>query len=335
MKNQKFGIEIELTGLTREKAAKVVANYFNSHSDRVGNGYDIYEIVDDQSRRWKVMNDASICAEKKVTGEYISAEDVYRVELVSPICTYDDIPKIQEIVRLLRKSGAIANNSTGIHIHIDASNHNPNTLRTLTNIIRSKEDILYKALQVGEGRAYDYCRKVNDGFIDRINRRKPRTLQQLNDIWYNGRDGSSQHYHSSRYHALNLHSVFQKGTVEFRLFNGTTHAGKIKSYIQLALAISHQALTQRYASPSRTQSENEKYTFRTWLLRLGLIGDEFKTARQHLLANLEGNIAWKDPTQANRTQVNVSVTESSDDIVTSDINHDEDEIEEYDMSMTM
>ena len=51
---------------------------------------------------------------------------------------------------------------------------------------------------------------------------------------------------------------------------------------------------------TRTQSENEKYTFRTWLLRLGLIGDEFKTARQHLLKNLEGNIAWKDPAQAIR-----------------------------------
>ncbi len=33
-------------------------------------------------------------------------------------------------------------------------------------------------------------------------------------------------------------------------------------------------------------------------MRLGLIGDEFKTARQHLLKNLEGNIAWRDPAQA-------------------------------------
>ena len=39
---------------------------------------------------------------------------------------------------------------------------------------------------------------------------------------------------------------------------------------------------------------------RTWLLRLGFIGDEFKTARHHLLKNLEGNIAWKDPAQADK-----------------------------------
>ena len=52
------------------------------------------------------------------------------------------------------------------------------------------------------------------------------------------------------------------------------------------------------ASRTRTQSTNEKYTFRTWLLRLGMIGEEFKTARKHLLKNLDGNIAWRDPAQA-------------------------------------
>ncbi|HQK35719.1 MAG TPA: amidoligase family protein, partial [Spirochaetales bacterium] len=98
----------------------------------------------------------------------------------------------------------------------------------------------------------------------------------------------------------NLHSVFQKGTIEFRLFNSTTHAGKIKAYIQLCLAISAQALNQRCASRQKTRSTNEKYTFRTWLLRLGLIGDEFKTARLHLLEHLDGCIAWKDPAQALR-----------------------------------
>lgn len=84
------------------------------------------------------------------------------------------------------------------------------------------------------------------------------------------------------------------------MFNSTLHAGEVKSYIQLCLAISHQALVQQRAMRTRTQSDNEKYTFRTWLLRLGLIGDEFKTARQHLLKNLEGNIAWRDPAQARR-----------------------------------
>ena len=92
--------------------------------------------------------------------------------------------------------------------------------------------------------------------------------------------------------------MFQKGTVEFRAFNGEIHAGKIKAYIQFCLAITAQALNQRYASPAKTVTDNEKYSFRVWLLRLGMIGDEFKTARLHLLNHLDGNVAWRDPAQA-------------------------------------
>jgi hypothetical protein len=164
----------------------------------------------------------------------------------------------------------------------------------------AKEDMIYKALKVSRGRESHYCRKIDPAFLERLNRQKPATLDRLKNLWYNGRDGSREHYHDSRYHCLNLHSVFQKGTVEFRAFNGELHAGKIKAYIQFCLAMTAQALNQRSASPTKTQSSNEKYTFRVWLLRLGMIGDEFKTARKHLLDHLEGCIAWKDPAQAQR-----------------------------------
>lgn len=76
-----------------------------------------------------------------------------------------------------------------------------------------------------------------------------------------GNDGSHRHYHDSRYHCLNLHSVFQKGTIEFRLFNSTTHAGKVKTYIQFCLAISGQALNQTCAATRKTTSTNENIPF--------------------------------------------------------------------------
>ena len=142
------------------------------------------------------------------------------------------------------------------------------------------------------------CKKADTRFLDDVNRKRPHSMQELERLWYNGPSGRSYHYNDTRYHALNLHSVFSKGTIEFRLFNSTLHAGKVKAYIQLCLAISHQALEQKRAQPTQTHSSNEKYTFRTWLLRLGMIGDEFKTARLHLLNHLEGNIAWRDPAQA-------------------------------------
>lgn len=62
--------------------------------------------------------------------------------------------------------------------------------------------------------------------MQELNRKKPKSLEEVSRIWYKGGDGRHRHYHESRYHCLNLHSVFQKGTIEFRLFNSTTHAGK-------------------------------------------------------------------------------------------------------------
>lgn len=183
---------------------------------------------------------------------------------------------------------------------MDAAPHSVKTLRNLVNIMVSKEDLLYKALAVDVARENHYCQKTDLSFLEELNRKKPKSIENFERMWYHGDSRSFDHYDETRYHALNLHSVFSKGTIEFRLFNGTMHAGKVKTYIQLSLAISHQALVQKGASHSRTKSTNEKYTFRTWLLRLGMIGEEFQTARKFLLENLEGNIAWKDPAQAER-----------------------------------
>ena len=296
IKNQKFGIEIEMTGLTRARAAKAVAQHFNTTAEHLGGSYDTYIIRDNQNRKWKIVSDASIQCYKK---DGTIASNLYSVELVSPICEYEDIPIIQQLVRDLRLAGGICNQSTGIHIHINAAPYDAQKLRNFVNIVASKEEMLYKALQVDSGRL-TYCRKTDQEFLERLNNKKPKTLSDLQNLWYNGRDGSHMHYHNSRYHLLNLHSVFSKGTVEIRAFNSTLHAGVIRSYLVLCLAVSNQALEQKSAQCKVTQSSNPKYTFRTWLLRLGLIGEEFKNCRKHLLEHLDGCIAWKNPEDAIR-----------------------------------
>ncbi len=217
----------------------------------------------------------------------------YSCEVVSPILTYGDIADLQEVVRQLRHAGAFVNKSCGIHIHVDASKHTPATLTNLVNLMAQKEDILYRALQIAPDRL-QYCKKVNEDLLGVINRRKPKTLPELADMWYAGcYDSRDAHYNRSRYRGLNLHATFTKGTIEFRLFNATTHAGEIKSYIQFCLALSQQALSQKKASCRRSVTDNEKYCMRCWLLRLGLNGDEFKTCRHHMTKNLTGDSAWR------------------------------------------
>ena len=169
------------------------------------------------------------------------------------------------------------------------------SLKNALSIMYSKEDILFKALNVNERRVERWCQKVREPMLEKI-RRMPTgmTMEQLKRAWYGGEDGSYEHYHWTRYYALNLHSVFYRGTLEWRCFESTLHAGRVRANITLALAISAQAINQKKTLMRKTEiSENPAFTFRTFLLRLGLIGPEYKNVRQHLLENLPGDRAWR------------------------------------------
>lgn len=305
MLKSRFGIEIEFTGVTRRKASEIVAKFFNSTVVEEGTYYDTKSVKQADGRKWKIMYDGSIRCQKKVGGKIESADRYYSVELVSPILTYkEDIDNLQQLFRELRHAGAFANSSCGIHIHLDGAPHTVQSLRNFINIIASKNDLFYKALQIDPNRMR-FCKKMDDNLVKRINKQKPKTMEQLANIWYAGYWGDrNQHYHDSRYHFLNLHSYFTgHHTVELRGFNSELHAGKIRSYIVLALALNHQALNQKQASSKKPQVENEKFAMRTYLNRIGFIGEEFKHCREHLTKALEGSSAWRHgtPTLASAT----------------------------------
>lgn len=299
MKNQTIGVEVEMNSITRQKAAKVAADFFGTgrFENTAGrNGYSTWSAWDAEGREWKFQKDVSI-----------AGPDEQKCELVTPILTYQDIETLQELCRQLRHNGAKsdASRGCGVHIHIGAQGHTPQSLRNLANIMASHESLIAEALKLDRSRMSRYCRTVDPNFLAKVNSRKPKTMAQLADIWYTSHGasyGRNQHYNDSRYHMLNLHATFTKGTVEFRLFQfdeptaerrGGIHAGQLKSYIQLCLALSQMAKDVRTASPKPQQNENPKYAMRTWLLRLGFIGEEFATARDFLTRNLSGDTAFR------------------------------------------
>ena len=230
-----------------------------------------------------------------------------QTELVTPILHYEDIERLQELLRRLRHAGAKSNpaHMCGVHIHIGKGEHTAQTLRNLANLMASHESLLIAAMRIDQSRLGRYCRTVNRTFLDRLNKEKPQTMEKLADIWYEGnsaREGREHHYNGSRYHCLNLHATFTKGTIEFRLFQfadptaerkGGLHAGELKSYIQLCLALSEAAKSLKTASPKEPQRDNPKFAMRTWLMRLGFIGWEFATARDILTKNLAGDAAFR------------------------------------------
>ena len=87
------------------------------------------------------------------------------------------------------------------------------------DIMASHESLLISAMRLDRNRINRYCRTVDPSFLERLNRRKPKTMEQLADIWYEGVWGSrNQHYNDSRYRMLNYHACFTHKTIEFRCF---------------------------------------------------------------------------------------------------------------------
>lgn len=296
LKNQLFGVEVEMTGITREKAARLVAGVLGttpSHPE--SNCYHTRTIADQAARKWKIMRDSSITPIRN--DDTIEPLDEYRVEFVTPPLNYSDIELLQNIIRKLRENGAKAHSSCGIHIHVDGANHTAVSLRRLVNFMTARQDLIYEALQIG-ARESNWCHKLNKTLLDAMKKDKNLTKEKAEEIWYSrANDGycggiDHQHYNSTRYHGVNLHSFFTKGTVEFRLFNSTLHAGKIKAYIQFCLAVSAWAITSQEKIVFRSMegySPEQKVTIMRNILahRLGLYGDEFKTCRLHLMTPLK------------------------------------------------
>ena len=304
IKAQTFGVEVEGNNITREKAAQVAAGFFGTGryaNTAATNGYYTWSAWDAQGREWKFQRDCSI-----------HGPDIEKTELVTPILTYDDLETFLDLLRRLRKAGmkSCPARGCGVHIHIglkgtDGRDHDARSLRNLANLMAAHEEQIGRAIWIADDRVHGYCKVINKDFLERLNKEKPKTMDALKKIWYEGNHANwntGAHYNDSRYHMLNLHASFTKGTVEFRLFQfdnphgdskGGIHAGKMKAYIQLCLAMSEAAKTARTISPKKQQTENDKFAMRTWMIRMGMIGDEFKTAREHLMKKLTGNAAWR------------------------------------------
>ena len=114
-RDQYFGCEIELAGINRATAAQTLADLFGTRAEHSGGGYDAYRVKDLDGKEWKIVRDGSIHPECRRRSVLIG--ETYKVELNSPKLEYDEMEKLQEVVRSLRRAGGIVNDSCGMHVH--------------------------------------------------------------------------------------------------------------------------------------------------------------------------------------------------------------------------
>ena len=173
-------------------------------------------------------------------------------------------------------------------------NHTPESMTRLVNFFVGRQDLFYEALEIGH-RADRWCKKIDKTLLKAM-KEADKDRSSMEQVWYSSANGGYRgtidhsHYNDTRYHGINLHAFFTKGTVEFRLFNGTTHAGKIKAYVQFCLAMSAWAINCENGNlffksiSSYTTAQKRTIMMNMLKNRLKLRGKEYKTCRMFLTA---------------------------------------------------
>ena len=305
LSNRSFGVEIETIGQTRKDVAWAICHELWQATGNYGwgaryvgrtHGYGMWLVSPRPGARkaecWKVVSDSSL-----------SAAPARQAEIVSPVLTYTgadegDMVVLQRVVRAVRRCGAKVDASCGMHVHIDArqtGDHRP--LANLAKTMKSNEDVIAGMFGVSSRRRDLWCRDLSQTFIDRISARPVPSMDALNEMWYGYHNRSPIHYDRTRYCALNLHNVWFRGTVEFRLFEATLHAGRVKTAVQFCLAMGKRAGEQaratarkrRLTGETRMLTGNLSYeAHRLVTNMLQMRGPDFKTARHFLIYSGSG-----------------------------------------------
>lgn len=279
MNSMTYGVELETKGLSNRQAAAVVQSVVGG---RIELGHDSYEsvyVVMDDGRKWRCMNDASL------------GRGSVHSEVVTPIMRYTDMDALQNVTRALRTAGARVDSDCGIHVHVGAAGLEAKNLGNLAALVYGREELITSALGTAGRRIASFCKPISIDTVKKL--KKSKTMASANVAWYGRQNLAPMHYDGTRYHGLNLHNVWFRGTVEFRWFDGSLHAGLVRAYVCLCLALVATAKAAKGAAVKKAEMNlgDARWTMYRFLYhKLGLTGDEFKNVRDHLTKKLPGSI---------------------------------------------
>lgn len=163
--------------------------------------------------------------------------------------------------------------SSSIWVTLSMDGHTGATLRNLVNMISGKQSLIKKVI----GGEADI---VEQDFIEGINSVRIITLE----------DFEAEALRLGIDKVKGIGFDFDKKTISFDFLNNLEDE-EIK--LQFANALNEGAIKLKHTSFKEKETDNEKFTMRTWLLRLGFIGDRYKDARNQFLRNLSGNSAFR------------------------------------------
>ena len=237
MDTRTIGIEVEMTGILRSKAAEVVGSFFNAYPQSITRLN--YAVKDNLGRKWHIKYDDSIILLVNNGNELIpTSDEAYAIEIISPVLKVDGIKTMLMVMDSLRHTGGIVSESCGLHVHIGGEGHNAESIRRLLVTTHAYQARLNATLNINPKRRA-YCGFPRDEIVERIKALEHPALSDIEDAWYYGnKKGKNRHLNNIRRQFVNLHSFFNGiGTVEFRGFNATLDSSEIEKFVNIALAI--------------------------------------------------------------------------------------------------
>ena len=178
-----------------------------------------------------------------------------RCVLISPLLAYEDMDDLLCLMgEVCSAKGVEGGPSCGIRVFADLGEGNPRAEANLRDLVFGKQELPNKVLETD----VEACR--------------PRVEGRVEDI-ASGREGACWVFYA--YAAPSL---------------GPDEA---KASCRVALAVAAQAASQRRVNARDAHPENERYAFRCWMLKMGLVGDEYRSMRRRFPKRLPGGSATK------------------------------------------
>ncbi len=279
-----FGCELEYVGITQRRTAEVVAEAVGGTSRYVGMHLNNYKVRLPDGREWEIVSDSSVGRESHRCG----------CETVTPILKLADMEMLQKVVRALRAAGARADYTCGLHVHVGAQGMDARQIQNLAKSWYMAEKVFVEGCGTAAARLARWTRPLEAPFIEAMIKTRKPTMETLAAAYYGEYGNRYSHYSPQRYRTLNLHNLWNghKGTVEFRLFEATTHAGEIKANVLFAMSMVAKAkgLARVCAKVQKYECKGGAYDMKLMFHYLGWTGDGFKTARYHFRRRASGMV---------------------------------------------
>ena len=202
---------------------------------------------------------------------------------LAPLQTLADEGLLEPFEAPATEEPAAAENDDRISLTVEVpmTHHTGATLRNLINLTYTRAGLINKALGTGFRVDEDLIKALQDEECIRTTESMLKAIAAYEDEHGKAIDGLT----------------FTLEGITFSSLPETEDTETLRTFTILAGMMNKQALDQKRIQAKAVNEENEKYTLRIWLTRLGMNGSEFKEARKVLMTNLTGNSAFRTPAE--------------------------------------